>query len=164
MFGRRPRDLRAKSSHRVDPNRRRTRRARSTSHSTQTTRANMGSTLLRTHRRPTHPTDSPDKDSRRGVALRRARGAPQRPYSGPLGFLLKQGEACRGKTPFASHARYPSRNRGRGGRSAPCAVRPKPPSVICCTRSQTASYVVFGNGYSTLFIFSRSLLHRDGLR
>ena len=46
----------------------------------------LGSTPLRTRHRPTHPTDSPDRDSRRSVALKRAQGAPQRPYSGSLGF------------------------------------------------------------------------------
>ena len=46
----------------------------------------LGSTPLRTRHRPTGPTDSPDKDSGGSVALKRAQGAPQRPYSGSLGF------------------------------------------------------------------------------
>ena len=46
----------------------------------------LGSTLLRTRHQPTHPTDSPDRDGGRDEALKRARGAPQRPYSGSLGF------------------------------------------------------------------------------
>ena len=46
----------------------------------------LGSTRLRTRHQPTGPTDSPDRDGGRDEALKRARGAPQRPYSGSLGF------------------------------------------------------------------------------
>ena len=46
----------------------------------------LGSTPLRTRHQPTDPTDSPDRDGGRSEALKRAGGAPQRPYSGPLGF------------------------------------------------------------------------------
>ena len=46
----------------------------------------LGSTPLRTRHQPTDPTDSPDRDGGRDEALRRAGGAPQRPYPGSLGF------------------------------------------------------------------------------
>ena len=44
-----------------------------------------------TRHRPTGPADSPGRDGGRDVALRRARGAPQRPYSGSLGFPRARG-------------------------------------------------------------------------
>ena len=46
----------------------------------------LGSTPLRTRHQPTDSTDSPDRDGGRDEALRRAGGAPQRPYPGSLGF------------------------------------------------------------------------------
>ena len=68
------------------------------------------------------------------MALKRARGAPQRPYSGPLGFLLKQGRLAAAKLPLRAMRATRAEIGGEGGgrRRAPC------------DRSRPASYVARG--------------------
>ena len=73
----------------------------------------LGSTPLRTRHRPTGPTDSPDRDGGRDVALKRAQGAPQRPYSGSLGF------PGAGRTGFLQRGNVPSKSRPRA-----CLAKP----------------------------------------